>query len=431
MGGTWTTQNKVMPGVYVNFLSNKPLAINQEERGIVAIPMIMKWGEKGKVYEISTGDDTFGSLGFSKSELIPIREALKSASKVLAYKVNGGIKAQEVITDGVNGVAICEGSRGNDISIIIKDKSGKYEISTYVKSVKVDSQEVTVFEEFKTNEWIEITGTGVISEKTVVLSGGSDTTPTTSDYETCLNGLRTEFFNTLAYTGTDVNVKQAIDTFIRSMREEEGVKIQGVLAEYEGDYEGIISVGNGVKLEDGTILNSAECCSWVAGVTAGAKVNQSNTNKRYVGAIDVSPRMNKDEKEEAIKKGEIIFNVNSNQDVTLEYDINSLVTFGEEKSKDFRKNRVVRTLDSINNDIVTIFESNYMGKVNNGPDGRSLLRASIIEYLKELQRLNAIQDFKADDILVKAGTDIDEVTIECYVKPVDSAEKFYINVNVK
>jgi len=33
-----------------------------------------------------------------------------------------------------------------------------------------------------------------------------------------------------------------------------------------------------------------------------------------------------------------------------------------------------------------------VGKVDNNPDGRSLLRATLIEYFNELQRLNAIQE---------------------------------------
>jgi hypothetical protein len=112
------------------------------------------------------------------------------------------------------------------------------------------------------------------------------------------------------------------------------------------------------------------------------------------------------------------------------YDINSLTTIAVDKGKPFTKNRVIRTIDGINNDITEIFESNYVGKTNNNADGRSLLRATLIEYFNELQRLSAIQNFVADDVTVIAGTDSDAVVINCYIQPVDSIEKIYITVNL-
>ena len=74
--------------------------------------------------------------------------------------------------------------------------------------------------------------------------------------------------------------------------------------------------------------------------------------------------------------------------------------------------------------------SNYVGKVNNNADGRSLLRATLIEYFNELQRMNAIQNLEAEDVTVSAGVDIDAVVIECNIQPVDSIEKIYITVNL-
>lgn len=88
------------------------------------------------------------------------------------------------------------------------------------------------------------------------------------------------------------------------------------------------------------------------------------------------------------------------------------------------------SFDGINNDIVEIFESNYVGKVDNNADGRSLLRATLIEYFNELQRLNAIQNFQPEDVTVSPGTDSDAVVIDCYIQPVDSVEKIYITVNL-
>jgi hypothetical protein len=248
-----------------------------------------------------------------------------------------------------------------------------------------------------------------------------------------LTALKKITFNTLAYPydGVDYNAnKLEIATWIAGMRSDEGVNVQGVLANYVADSEGVINVPQGVVLSDGTTLTAAQATAWVAGVTAGANVNQSNTGKKYIGAVDVSPRMTKTEMETSINAGKFIFKVDSAQNVTVVYDINSLTTFTPTKNKQFRKNRVMRTIDGINNDIVEIFEANYVGKINNNADGRSILKATLVEYFNELQSMSAIQNFTPGDVTVSDGTDSDAVVIDCYIQPVDSAEKLYINVSL-
>ncbi|UZQ86032.1 phage tail sheath subtilisin-like domain-containing protein [Thermoclostridium stercorarium] len=345
MGGTWTSQNKILPGAYINFLTNAPLSITPGDRGIVVLLQEMSVGNAGEIYRITATDQSEYPEGATDDDKLLVNEVLKGAQTVLIYNL------------------------------------------------------------------------------------GQDHTSVTE----ALEKLRTEKFNTLCYPydGAEYESrKQEIATWVKAMRDDEGMKIQAVLANYDGDYEGIINVTQGVKLIDGTELTPAQTTAWVAGVTAGANINQSNTGKKYVGAVDVIPRMTKSEMEEAIKAGRFIFKVDSAQNVTAVYDINSLTSITPEKGKAFTKNRVIRTLDGINNDIVEIFESNYVGKVNNNEDGRSLLRATLIEYFNELQRLNAIQNFTPEDITVSPGNDPDAVVIDCYIQPVDSVEKIYITINL-
>jgi len=345
MGGTWTSQNKILPGAYINFLTNAPLSITPGDRGIVVLLQEMSVGNAGEIYRITATDQSEYPEGATDDDKLLVNEALKGAQTVLIYNL------------------------------------------------------------------------------------GQDHTSVTE----ALEKLRTEKFNTLCYpydgTGYESR-KQEIATWVKAMREDEGMKIQAALANYDGDYEGIINVTQGVKLADGTELTPAHVTAWVAGVTAGANINQSNTGRKYVGAVDIIPRMTKSEMEEAIQAGKFIFKVDTAQNVTAVYDINSLTTITPEKGKAFTKNRVLRTLDGINNDIVEIFESNYVGKVNNNDDGRSLLRATLIEYFNELQRLNAIQNFAPEDVTVSPGNDSDAVVIDCYIQPVDSVEKIYITINL-
>ena len=43
-GGTWQTQNKVRPGVYINFQSEGGLGLSVGNRGVVTICEPMSWG---------------------------------------------------------------------------------------------------------------------------------------------------------------------------------------------------------------------------------------------------------------------------------------------------------------------------------------------------------------------------------------------------
>lgn len=347
MAGTWTSQNKILPGAYVNFLTNTALSITSGDRGIVVLLQEMSVGTAGEMYTITATDSSQYPTGATTADKLLVNEALKGAQSVIVYNLGTAHDA--------------------------------------------------------------------------------------ADITTALAALKTVVFNVLCYpypAATYATNQTTIETWIDAMRNDEGVKIQAVMADFVADNEGIINVVQGVELSDGTALTSAQVTAWVAGITAGANVNKSNTGQAYSGAVDVAPRMTKTEMEAAITAGKFILKVDSAQNVTAVYDINSLTTFTTSKSKVFSKNRVMRTIDGINNDIVEIFESNYVGKINNNADGRSLLRASLIDYFNTLQGMSAIENFVTDDVTVTVGTDSDAVVISCNIQPVDSVEKIYITVNL-
>ena len=43
-GGIWTSQNKILPGTYQNFVSAKVTGIGAGDRGVCAIPFTGDWG---------------------------------------------------------------------------------------------------------------------------------------------------------------------------------------------------------------------------------------------------------------------------------------------------------------------------------------------------------------------------------------------------
>lgn len=346
MAGTWGSQNKILPGAYINILTNEPLSIVPGDRGIVVIMQEMSEGTDGQIYTITATEPAWPE-GVTAADRFLANEALKKARTVLVYKLPAEHSADDVTA--------------------------------------------------------------------------------------ALATLKTVQFNTLCYPYDGVPEsanKAAIATWIQAMRDDEGVKCQAVLANHVADSESIINVAQGVAMSDGTILTAAQATAWVAGATAGASITTSNTGMKYVGAVDVSPRMTKSEMETAIKDGKFIFKVDMAQNVTAVYDINSLTTITVDKGKMFTKNRVIRTIDNIANDITKIFEASYVGKVNNNDEGRSLLKASLVDYFATLQNMGAVQNFETGDIVVNPGDDSDAVVITAAIQPVDSVEKIYITVNL-
>ena len=433
MSGIFTTQNKVRPGVYINFSTEKPLAIELSDRGIVALPLSLSWGQKGNFITIDQGESPWAKLGFEMSDakMLLLREALKRATRALVYRVNDGVAATATLAANVTATAKHKGVRGNDITVKVTANSTKWDVETLVSGKSVDKQiALSAVSGFVDNGWITITGIGTFAAVSMALTSGADTN-TSLDHAGLLTALQTQDYNTIACFSTTPADQTLYINHVTNERANSGKMVQCVLTDNAADKEYIISVKNGVKLSDGTLLSAADAGAWVAGAAAAAQVNQNLTYSKYEDAIDANPRMTHAETEAAILAGHMVFTAKYGNAV-VEYDINSLTSFAAPKSKAWRSNRVMRTLDAFQTDVQTIFEAQYVGKINNNTDGRQLLRTSIISYCNELQRIGALQEFNgADDITVAAGADADAVVIEAGLQPVDSVNKIYIKVNVR
>lgn len=436
MGGTWTGENKIRPGVYVNF-EQTSMQPDVSKRGIVTLPLNMEWGAEQQVVEITADMNTAPIFGDVIANILPLNETLKRAEKVLAYRLNpvtGGAKAKATLGNLV-ATALYTGTVGNNIKIVIEVNGVKFDVKTYFKNQIVNEQEaVATVAELKNNDYVVFTGTGaLVANAGVSLAGGSSAGITATEYSTYRSALEAYKWNVCAlYNVTDSAIKSTFKEWIERLRDQEGFKVMCVMGDYTtADYEGIISVKNGVVLADNTTLTAEKAVAWVAGATAAADTNESLTYDNYDGAVDVDIKYSNSEIEAAIQEGQMIF-VSNNNKARVEYDINTLHTFTPTKGKMFRKNQVIRTLDTINNDVIKICEDYFVGKVSNNDDGRNLLKNQIIKYLQPLQDKGAIKNFDTKtDVEVLVGGDSDAVVVNTAVQPADSIEKIYITVEVK
>lgn len=428
-GGTFLTQNKVVPGSYINFISAARASATISDRGIVTVPLMMDWGPDGEVFEVGTGDFQKESMkifgyDYTSDKVKAIREVFKHAKKAYFYRLNSGEKASNTY-----GTAKYTGIRGNDLKTVIRkniDNEKLYDVVTYLGKVKVDSQTVEKAAELKENVYV-VPKAGAELEETAGMpfTGGANLSEVTgAEHQAYLDKIETYTFHTMACPAADEVTKGLYVAFTKRMRDEVGAKFQTVVYRMAADYEGIISPKNKV-LDDGVPEQSL--VYWVAGASAGCAVNKSNTNFLYDGEyrIDTSGK----QLEEGVKKGEFIFHC-SGDEIKVLSDINTFVSFTEDKSEDFSSNQVIRALDQIANDIAVIYNGRYVGKVQNNKTGRSAFWADVVTYNKKMEKLEVIEDFSADDVVVEKGSGKKSVVVSNAVTPVCSMEKLYMTVVV-
>lgn len=439
MGGTFTSQNKVRPGAYLNFVAvdNEPINIGSRGTAIMAIPL--SWGDTSNLIVVNSTDLTNGK-SLAKIGLTAYDEgaklvnlALSNASTLLIYRLNrNGVKATATIGN-LTATAKFAGEFGNSLKVAINSKEDKFEVLTYANNQQVDKQIVATIAELVNTDYVEFSGTGALAANAgVELEGGTDGEYTaTTEYTNYLTLARTAKWNTMAVVSDGATVNADVVAFIEDLRTNEGKYVQAVVANYnQADNEGIINNVCGCVI-DNVQISAEEFNAWVAGTTAGSTVIGSNTGKIVEGATSIIGAMSNQQIIDALETGKFLLSLNQDGNIKVEKDINSLHTFSATKSYAFSKNRVIRVLDEIGTSITSMWENTFLGKVSNNADGRNVFKATIISYLTLLQNIGAIQEFSGnDDVTVVAGENIDAVEAEIRVKPVDSMEYLYMTISV-
>ena len=445
-GGTWIVQNKKRPGAYINFVSVPKPVGSVGSRGIMTCAVPMTWGPANKLITLY-GEDllngkSIAKIGCSASDVqesLPYRLALAGCYKALLYRADiGGQAATANLNDKLTVNAKYAGSTGNSISISVTsnpDVVGIWTVNVLVDAVKREAFTIYDPSELENieSDWVEfvVTDGATIANTTgVSLTGGTNGTVAKdfTDYFELVGG---ENWQCMAINSNDTSLAASITSFIKLMRDTRGRKCQAVVYNAaNADYEGIINVNQGYKTETDTVTQDLFPL-YVASITAGANVNESNTARVVEGAISIIDPIAEEEIEDALSGGAFILTYRQDGAVCVEKDINSLHTFTPDKGYEFSKNRVVRCLDEIGNTTAIVFNRNYCGKVDNNDIGRNLYKTELISMMDQLVGIGAIQNFAgASDITVLPGNDIDSVVVDLVVQPVDSMEKLYMTVNV-
>lgn len=442
-GGTFTSQNKVRPGVYIRFRSNSGMGLTVGSRGTVAICEPLSWGPVAQVMEIEAGEDMTPYTGYDitapqnrfLNEIFKGTNRTAAPNRVLLYRptATSSAKASATISP-LTVTAKYPGSRGNGISVVVTELTepeDTFTVATVVDGEIVDQQTAKTVEELIANEWVTFSGTGALAANTgMALTGGEDGTVQSAAYSAFLAAIEPYPFDVLIYDGNDSTVQGAFEAFIERIANDSGVYAQLVAAELTNpDSRFVVNVNSGVTLEDGTALTPQQVTWWAGGALAGARYNESLTYAQYPGAVDVSPKRTSSGYEQALSSGEFVL-LADNGVVKVEQDINSLVTYTTDISKVYHKNRVIRLLNTIANDIYRQFSDGYIGVVNNNEAGQMQFKSAIVGYLLDIQANEGIQNLDAGDVTVEAGTEIDAIVVALAIQPVDSVEKVYVTITL-
>ena len=445
-GGSWTAQNKIRPGVYINFKSGAARTVTQGERGTVAIPKALSWGPVGKVVAVNAGEDTTPSIGYAITDAgaMFLREMFKGTNvtggpnTVLLYRLpaEGAAPATATVEGaGLTVTALYPGVRGNDIAVTIAadvDEPDSFTVSTLVSGQVVDVQKVTAAADLKPNGWVTFSGAGPLAASAgVSLSGGVDGTALPSAYAAALEALEPYSFDVLAYDGTDSTVQAAMIAFVKRLAEQEGKHTQLVTSGAQNvDSRYVININSGVVLDDGTRLAANQVVWWLAGAEAGAQYYQSLTYAAYPNAADVAVRQTNSQIEAAIQAGDIVLTQEFGQ-VRVETDINTLTTYTQDIGEVYHKNTTMRVCSSLANDLYREFSLNYLGKVKNDEAGRGLFQAAVLGYLKTMYERGALSERPvSDDVTVERGDSADSIVITVALRVADAVEKIYLTITV-
>lgn len=431
-GGTFTAQNKILPGSYINFVSLNKANSSLSDRGIVTMPLILDWGESDKVIEITNADFQKNALklfgyDYSHNKMKGLRDLFLNARILYAFRLNGdGVKASNTYA-----TAKYAGTRGNDIKIIIQknvDDETKFDVKTVLDTIIVDEQTVKTASELVDNDYVSFKTTATLAVTAgTAMTGGTNSEVNGTAYQKYLDKIESYTFNIMGVATTETTIKNLIVAFTKRMRDEVGAKFQAVLHDIAADYEGVINVINNVTADDN--FDKSSIVYFMTGIEANCAINKTCLNKIYTGEFEVNTDYTQSQLEDAIQAGKLVLH-NVNNEVRILEDVNSLVTTSETKGDIFKNNQTIRVADQIANDIAVLFNTKYLGNIPNNESGRISLWTDIVKHHTQLQDIGAIEDFSDENVTVEAGNTKTSVVINDVITVINAMSQLYMTVKI-
>lgn len=430
-GGTWTAQDKRLPGTYINFVSASGNADATGERGVVACPIMMDWGPAGEVFDVTAGNlakQSHKLFGYTADaeEMTDVYEVFCYATHVYFYRLNGGgTKASNTYA-----TAKYTGTYGNKITIKIAastDVENGFIVSTIVDGVTEDAQTVTVSTALKANDWVDWKTFELAATAGVPLTGGANAATVTAENHTAaMRAFEPYQFDVMIAPADDAATINVYIAYAKRMNDEMGIKFQLVTYKTEttADSELVTQVMNTVSDDS----RAHALVYWLGGATAGCALNTSLTGRIYNGKHKINTDYTQNELADLAEGGRFVFH-RTGDVVRVLRDVNSLVTFTDEKSETFSRNQTMRVINYMATQDAALFNENYSGVYINNDAARSKLRNDLTEIRTDLAVDGAIGPY-AGNMVIAAGEDGRSVVMTDEIEIAETMEKLYITQTI-
>lgn len=437
-GGSWLTQNKVLPGAYINFISRGKASAALSDRGIAAAPFALSWGPEDEIFPVTSGEfqknsKTLFGYAYDHPKMLALREIFLHATTVYCYRLGKGGK----VASNDFATAKYPGVRGNDLRTVIApnvDVASLWDVSTYLDGVCMDTQTVAKAADLEANEYVTFKTSAVLAATAgAPLTGGTDVTEVTGEHhQAFLDKAEAYAFNVLCCPAVDPTIVKLYAAYTQRMRDEVGAKFQLVAWKPATvDYEGVIGVWNEAAHPTIPDVESHALVYWMTGAHAGVAVNKSLTNAKYDGELTVNTGYTQAELEAAVRTGKFMLH-NVNGETRVLEDINTLQTLSDVKGEVFQSNQTVRVCDQIANDVAVLFNTRYAGVVPNDPSGRASLWGDIVKIIQELERIRAVENFDPDTVACRQGNNKKAVVCDLSeVNIINAMSQLYMSVIIR
>lgn len=304
-----------------------------------------------------------------------------------------------------------------------------------------------------TKEQIKLAMIGYVNAPKKVLvycmgiAANAEVAAVAAGYSAALEAIETIKFDYLAIPTVQTDGKgQDIATWIKSVRTNKKKKVKAVLPNVAADTEGVINytIEKNVKTEsvtgqDGTVTTvdinytAEQYCSRIAGLIAGTPLTISAT---YAPLPELSDCTRLNDIDTPVDDGEFILFYDGEK-VKVVRAVNSFVTTIDGKGDSFKKIKIVKAMDMINDDITKTAQDSYLGKYANSYNNKCILMTAIGGYFKQLLKDGIISSYAVDiDIesqtiyLQSKGVDTSEMS-EDDIRIADTGSKVFLKGNVK
>lgn len=279
---------------------------------------------------------------------------------------------------------------------------------------------------------------------TLPLAGVADATKKQADVLKLVAGIK---WNWLCAPTATAEEQTDLASWIKAERTNKRKTFKAVLANQAADNEGVVNFcTDGIKVATGTnpdgttvftTYTALQYTARIAGILAGLALDRSAT---YFKLEEVDSVEVYDDIDTLIDKGQLLlFDEQDGDGVKIARACNSLNTFTTDKGEDFRKIKIVESIDMVTDDIRDTFKKYYIGKVINDYDHKMLFISAILVYFSEIKgnildrsaknTVDIDEQFQANYAILK-GEKLEEMT-RMEIRQYNTGDKVALNGNVK